>query len=318
MDIDTTQEDLEIEDSAVAVSAHEGCGLVGPGSSDTVMAALPSDSMNSFPSFPLNSIAHEIEQSLLPPSTIAYLPETHETLRAPLLNSRPFDRSVLEDDSDSSSVMLDNNNSQSFIDPISPLNPPANRNSDSESDLDSSDSEKGDCDDDNDENTVDHEAVYKELEILINKHIKRLRDKKVMMVDTSAPSKVIELEALRRYTKARVELQRKFHAQKQKIASAPPHLRPVLHKQIPTRWSKSAKTASLEVAECLGKGPYYARRLRTSANHLLKTGLILETKQGQGATHASLLNRLDVRESVLKWARGQVSEEDGGFKGRVS
>ncbi|KAE9385106.1 hypothetical protein BT96DRAFT_1092754, partial [Gymnopus androsaceus JB14] len=54
------------------------------------------------------------------------------------------------------------------------------------------------------------------------------------------------------------------------------------------------------------KGPYYAKRLRLAANHLLKTGLILETKQGQGATHASFLNRLDVRENILKLARGQL------------
>ncbi|KAE9389954.1 hypothetical protein BT96DRAFT_834161 [Gymnopus androsaceus JB14] len=79
-----------------------------------------------------------------------------------------------------------------------------------------------------------------------------------------------------------------------------------MHKKIPSRYLRPSQTASEKVAKCFGKGPYYARRLRDEANHLLKTGQILETKQGQGAAHASLLNHHDIRESVLKFARRQL------------
>lgn len=71
--------------------------------------------------------------------------------------------------------------------------------SDSDSGSDSNDSDVDD--------SKDHEAVYKELEKLINVHIKRLRTKKVMLVESSVPSKIVELEALRRYAKSCIELQ---------------------------------------------------------------------------------------------------------------
>jgi hypothetical protein len=77
------------------------------------------------------------------------------------------------------------------------------------------------------------------------------------------------------------------------------------------------KQASEEVAEALGKGNYYGRRLRDSANHLLRTGLILENRQGQGAKHETWLNKFDVRLGVQRFARGQILFEEGGFSGQV-
>ncbi|KAJ3791426.1 hypothetical protein GGU11DRAFT_751827 [Lentinula aff. detonsa] len=276
--------------------------------SHTVMIS-PNTSADIFPFFPNSTVYEQSSSLILSNEQSSSLASSNEQSSS-LVSSGTFLIPVEDDFPDgSSSVTLNDDLPISPVDPI----PPVTNDEDSDSQSDpASDSEI------NEHTGVNYEAEYKKLKTLIDKHVKRLREKKIMIQDSSAPSKVVELEALRQYAKARLVLQRKLHARKQKIASASPHLRHILRKQIPARWSQSARTASVEVASCLGKGTYYARHLRIAAHHLLKTGLILENKQGQGAVHASLLNRLDVRESVRKWARGLVSEEDGGFKGRVS
>lgn len=150
-------------------------------------------------------------------------------------------------------------------------------------------SESESSDDDVDER-ANPEMVFNALSILIDQHIKWLRSCKVMQTDSSAGSKVIELEILRQYAGAHLELQRRLQKEKLKIQAAAPHLCNAMHKKIPHCYLQPAQTASNEVAACLGKGPYYARRLRDGVNYLLRTGQVLETKQGQGAAHASLLN----------------------------
>ena len=69
------------------------------------------------------------------------------------------------------------------------------------------------------------------------------------------------------------------------------------------------KTASLRIASCkpsqwknhLTKGPWFARRLREMANHVLTHQQLPERRQGKGGKHASLLDQRGVRTAVEKF-----------------
>jgi hypothetical protein len=160
-----------------------------------------------------------------------------------------------------------------------------------------------------------HDEQYRKLNKLIDKYQKELRTKKVLTSDSRATDKIFDLQALKRFNERQHQLRKKLNQQLKQYDKAPAKIRSALkakHRPIhPT------KQASEEVAEALGKGNYYGRRLRDSANHLLRTGLILENRQGQGAKHETWLNKFDVRSGVQRFARGQIPFEEGGFSGQV-
>ncbi len=162
------------------------------------------------------------------------------------------------------------------------------------------------------------EEEFRRLERLLKSHQKRLQSKKVLASDSHAPHKLFELEALRRFNEIRHQQRENLKKQKAKIEQAAPRLRALLKKKLRVRTTKPNLFASENVATCLGKGPYYARRLRDAAHYLLRTGEILETHQGCGAHHESLLNHSEIHEGVRRFARGQVPKEKGGFEGAVS
>lgn len=161
-----------------------------------------------------------------------------------------------------------------------------------------------------------HDEQYRKLDKLIVEHQKELRTRKVLTSDSRATDKIFDLQALKRFNVRRHQLRQNLSRQVEKLNQAPAKIRPALKaKQRPIH---PTKQASEEVAEALGKGNYYGRRLRDYANHLLRTGLIPENRQGQGATHETWLNKLEVRSSVQRFARGQIPFEEGGFAGQVS
>ena len=160
-----------------------------------------------------------------------------------------------------------------------------------------------------------HNEQYRKLNKLVDEYQKELRTKKVLTSDSRATDKIFDLQALKRFNERRHQLRQKLNRQLEQYDKAPGKIRPALkakHRPIhPT------KQASEEVAEALGKGNYYGRCLRDSASHLLRTGLILENRQGQGAKHETWLNKFDVRSGVQRFARGQIPFEEGGFAGQV-
>ena len=127
--------------------------------------------------------------------------------------------------------------------------------------------------------------------------------------------KIFDLQALKRFNECHHQLCQKLNQQLKQYDRAPGKIQPAFkakHRPIhPT------KQASGEVAEALGKGNYYGRHRRDSASHLLRTGLILENRQGQGARHETWLNKFDMHAGVQRFARGQIPFEEGGFAGQV-
>jgi hypothetical protein len=69
------------------------------------------------------------------------------------------------------------------------------------------------------------------------------------------------------------------------------------------------KTASLRIALCkpsqqqnyLTKGPWFARRLREMANHVLRHHQLPERRQGKGGKHSSLLDQKEIYAAVEKF-----------------
>ncbi|KIK49712.1 hypothetical protein GYMLUDRAFT_253663 [Collybiopsis luxurians FD-317 M1] len=136
-----------------------------------------------------------------------------------------------------------------------------------------------------------------------------------MLSDQQAANKVFDLEALRRYNDLRLELIEKREAWQKKIASAPSKIRPLLEARQPK--ILSAQQASQKVAYGCGKGPAFAKHLRNSANYILRTGLLPENCQGQGAAHASLLNDIRVSSKLRLWSDGLIAEEEGGWVNKL-
>lgn len=159
------------------------------------------------------------------------------------------------------------------------------------------------------------QQYHSELEKLINRHQKRLRNKKTMLTDTKAAATVFDLEALRNFNDIRLALHIELASQKTKLANAAPRFRTAIKAKLKTIWPTI--DASLRVAKMLSKTETYARRLRDSARHLLHTGLLLETNQGKGASHETLLNRPGVVAALRRFVNGLVPVEDGGYIGQV-
>lgn len=76
--------------------------------------------------------------------------------------------------------------------------------------------------------------------------------------------------------------------------------------------------ASETIAFAYAKGPHFAQRPRKMGVYLLQTGLLLQSNQGKGAFHESLLNNPEVISNLRQWSKGVLDAADGGFTGPVS
>ncbi|KAF9455341.1 hypothetical protein BDZ94DRAFT_1370850, partial [Collybia nuda] len=62
--------------------------------------------------------------------------------------------------------------------------------------------------------------------------------------------------------------------------------------------------ASVSVAARCARGPHYARTICNMACHLLRTGMLPQTKQGKGGHHESLLNKPEINSALQRWVKG--------------
>ncbi|KAF8193626.1 hypothetical protein K438DRAFT_1761761 [Mycena galopus ATCC 62051] len=155
--------------------------------------------------------------------------------------------------------------------------------------------------------------VHARLAKLIKKHEKELRKPKTMLSDKTAASKIFDLEALKRFNDLRLTYSEKIQKARKAAATAAPRMKPLMRRRIPTL--QPAIAASEKVAEACGKGPSFARRLRKLAVFLAETGELPESRQGQGAFHASLFNNPDILDALRVGSSGALEVKDGGFEG---
>ncbi|KAJ7678825.1 hypothetical protein B0H17DRAFT_1139219 [Mycena rosella] len=156
--------------------------------------------------------------------------------------------------------------------------------------------------------SVSPRIAHASLECLIAKHLRLLRKPKTMLSDRTAANKVADLEALRRFNDLRLVYLERLEVAKKRVQQARRKLIPKI---------KPALDTSEKVATAVGKGPAFARRLRALAIHLAATGELPESKQVQGAFHATLLKNPEILAAVRIWASGALDFNEGGFEGRV-
>ncbi|KAK7000186.1 hypothetical protein R3P38DRAFT_3616746 [Favolaschia claudopus] len=153
------------------------------------------------------------------------------------------------------------------------------------------------------------------LNKLIKKHEKELRKPKTMISDKNAANKIFDLEALKQYNDLRFKYSEKIWKARKAVEAALPGMKPLLRRKIPT--FQPSIIASEKVADSCSKGPSFARRLRKLAVFLTETGELPESRQGQGAFHASLFNDPAIVEALRVWTIGSLSVEEGGFEGPI-
>jgi hypothetical protein len=136
------------------------------------------------------------------------------------------------------------------------------------------------------------------------------------LTDKAAVSKILDLEALKRFNDLRLEYSLKIQVARKRVTDAPARTKAQMRTKIPK--IRPTTDASEKVAFAYAKGPSFARRLRRTAAFLLETGALPESNQGKGAFHASALNNPDVISALRHWATGVLDVKDGGFEGGVS
>ena len=130
-----------------------------------------------------------------------------------------------------------------------------------------------------------------------------------MISDPKAASAILNLEMLHRFNNRHHELQIKAQKQREKFANAPPKVCVVL--KATTACIKPSTQAAKDITRDCDKGPYLGRELCKMAIHLLRTGKLLETNQGMGASHLTLLNRPDVMQGLKLFVVSTLEVEEG-------
>ncbi|TRM56418.1 hypothetical protein BD626DRAFT_466472, partial [Schizophyllum amplum] len=76
---------------------------------------------------------------------------------------------------------------------------------------------------------------------------------------------------------------------------------------------RPAAEASAHVAAGRDRGVYFARQLRASADHVLRTGELPENRQGRGGAHATNFDNPEVKKYLQMWANRDIDEAKGGL-----
>ena len=80
------------------------------------------------------------------------------------------------------------------------------------------------------------------------------------------------------------------------------------------RCQSPAKTASLITARCLGKGPYFAHKIREIEAHVLKHYALLHSKPRSRNEHLTLLDNETVLQGIREYlAAARLSEVTPGL-----
>lgn len=157
---------------------------------------------------------------------------------------------------------------------------------------------------------------YKHLAQAIKKLQKKVGSKQSGLSSEAMKNTLVDLEALDQYTALAKKLQERLDTHNMKLQNSRPAMRRILRKKAPK--IKPMQTASETVAARFGKGPWFARRLRFMASHILRTGELPQSKRGKGAHHQSAFNEPEIRAGIDKWLKGLVPIGKGGYDGQVS
>jgi hypothetical protein len=157
---------------------------------------------------------------------------------------------------------------------------------------------------------------HRRLKKSIDNLDKSLRKDKTIRTSKAAANDILFLVSLRQYNDLRLKYALEKADLIQSLSTASPNVRPRIKMRI-SRIRPSTDAGNL-VASRAGKGPYFARTVRSAAQEMLRTGKLPENRMGKGAVHASLLQVPGVQSALQRWTKGLLPVEEGGFEGRVS
>jgi hypothetical protein len=144
----------------------------------------------------------------------------------------------------------------------------------------------------------------------------QLRKPKTILTDKAAASKILDLEALKRFNDLCLEYSLTIQVARKRVTDSPARTKEQMRTKIPK--IRPTTDAGEKVAFAYAKGPSFARHLRRTAAFLLETGALPESNQAKGAFHVSALNNPDVISTPRHRATGVLDVKDGGFEGGVS
>lgn len=143
---------------------------------------------------------------------------------------------------------------------------------------------------------------------------KKLYSPKRTLSDQKAAKQLVELELIVQYNDHRHELLMRRAALQEQIRTAPPSTRSKLRQRLAK--IKPAMTASKAVAMRAGKTAYFARRLRSMAQYIRRTGDFPPDNSGMGAKHATQFDDPEIKKELEAWKRRKIDGDQGGLVGR--
>lgn len=163
------------------------------------------------------------------------------------------------------------------------------------------------------EESTNPDVLHKSLAVALKKEQRKA--KKSERSDEYKARRHLEIEALIQFNDLRLKLALQVKAWKDALKKIPKSRR-AIHK-MKMKKIKPSVDASKSIANRCSKGPYFARRLRHMAAHLLRSGCLPENNSGKGARHATWLAEPQVSEAIEEWLKGTMPFEEGGYNGKV-
>ncbi|KAF9042481.1 hypothetical protein BJ165DRAFT_1406124 [Panaeolus papilionaceus] len=168
--------------------------------------------------------------------------------------------------------------------------------------------------------TSTYENFYLQVQRVIITERKRLKKIKAIASQAMAVENILLLDAVQEYNDTRYEHAKKINQLRKQLPHSNRKTRPILTRQIKSirpSMDTSSFVAHRRMSRFATTGTHLAKKLRSTANHLFRTGSLPESKKGKGAYHKSHLNRQDVQSKLQKWVKGVFDPKDGGFVGNL-